>query len=85
MMQTLVKVSFVLQVNSKWQAGDQDGAMRSAKEAKTWSIAGLVCGIITLLISITISAVYYVMVVKEAIDEAFEFDTGYTNYGNSYD
>jgi hypothetical protein len=33
----IVSIVFAAQVNSKWQAGDYDGAMNASKNAKIWS------------------------------------------------
>jgi hypothetical protein len=33
----IVSIVFAAQVNTKWQAGDFDGAMKASKNAKTWA------------------------------------------------
>jgi hypothetical protein len=33
----IVSIVFAAQVNSKWQAGDYDGAMNASKNAKIWA------------------------------------------------
>lgn len=33
----IVSIVFAAQVNTKWQAGDYDGAMNSSKNARTWA------------------------------------------------
>jgi t-SNARE complex subunit (syntaxin) len=41
---------FAAQVNSKWTAGDFQGAMDSSRKARTWTIVSAVCGIIAIII-----------------------------------
>ncbi len=41
----LVGIVFDAQVNSKYDAGDYDGAAKSAKEAAKWTKIGFFCGI----------------------------------------
>lgn len=48
----LVSLIFALQVNSKAAAGDLDGAMRSAKQAKTWAIVSIVVALIGFVIAL---------------------------------
>jgi len=33
----IVSIVFAAQVNSKWQAGDYDGALNASKNARTWA------------------------------------------------
>ncbi|MFI0355839.1 CD225/dispanin family protein [Actinomadura sp. 9N407] len=42
----VVSIVFAAQVNSKWQAGDYQGAMSASKNAKTWAIVAAVAGLI---------------------------------------
>lgn len=42
------------EVNSKWYAGDYDGARESAEAAKKWSIYGAVAGVIGIFLYIII-------------------------------
>ncbi|NUP60891.1 MAG: CD225/dispanin family protein [Nonomuraea sp.] len=46
------------QVNSKWQIGDYQGAMKAAEEAKTWWKRSLIFGIIAFVLI----AIFYVVV-----------------------
>ena len=49
-------IVFAAQVNSKWAAGDHQGALEASAQAKRWStigaVAGLVVGVIWLIISL---------------------------------
>lgn len=52
----IVSIVFAAQVNSKWNAGDFDGALNSSKNAKLWAWiglgSGLAVGVIILLLSL---------------------------------
>lgn len=50
----IVKAS---EVNSKWQAGDVEGAKKSAEEAKKWAIYGAVAGGIGIILYILLFVV----------------------------
>ncbi len=41
----IVSIVFAAQVNSKWNAGDYDGAISASKNAKMWAWIGLASGI----------------------------------------
>lgn len=41
----IVSIVFAAQVNSKWQAGDVEGAINASKNAKLWAWIGLASGI----------------------------------------
>ncbi|MEM9826252.1 MAG: CD225/dispanin family protein [Planctomycetota bacterium] len=43
----IVAIVYAAQVDSKWSAGDYQGAMTSSKNAKTWCILALVLGLLT--------------------------------------
>ena len=43
-------IVFAAQVNSKYDAGDYDGAVKSAKEAAKWTKIGFFCGIAFIII-----------------------------------
>ncbi|GAA3971486.1 hypothetical protein GCM10023085_62080 [Actinomadura viridis] len=42
----VVSIVFAAQVNSKWQAGDHQGALKASNNAKTWAIVAAVVGLI---------------------------------------
>ena len=63
MKQTL-QFLFVLQVNRLWQEGDQESATKAAKEAWRWSIAGLLCGILSYMAYTILGVVYYQRLLK---------------------
>ncbi|GGQ43792.1 hypothetical protein BKA00_002263 [Actinomadura coerulea] len=42
----VVSIVYAAQVNSKWSAGDQAGAIKSSNNAKTWAIVSAVLGVI---------------------------------------
>jgi hypothetical protein len=46
----IVSIVFAAQVNSKWTAGDFQGAMDSSSKARTWAIVSTVCGVIAIII-----------------------------------
>jgi hypothetical protein len=46
----IVSIVFAAQVNSKWNAGDFEGALSSSKNAKLWAWIGLASGIAVALI-----------------------------------
>lgn len=43
-------IVFAAQVNSKYDTGDYDGAVKSAKEAAKWTKIGFFCGIAFIII-----------------------------------
>jgi len=52
----IVSIVFAAQVNSKWQAGDFEGAMRSSKSAKTWAWVSFGIGLAGMLICVLLVA-----------------------------
>jgi hypothetical protein len=48
----LISLIFALQVNKKAAAGDVQGALGAAKQAKTWGIVSLVLSVVWLVIAI---------------------------------
>ena len=48
----LISLIFALQVNKKTAAGDVQGAVSAAKQAKTWAIVSLVVSVAWLVIAI---------------------------------
>ena len=42
----IVSIVYAAQVNSKWEAGDHDGAMAAARNAKMWYHITLVAGLV---------------------------------------
>jgi hypothetical protein len=48
----LISLIFALQVNSKAAAGDLQGAMNSAKQAKMWAIISIVVSLVWLVIAL---------------------------------
>lgn len=48
----LVSLIFALQVNKKAAAGDIQGALNSAKQAKTWAIVSIIVAVIGLVVAI---------------------------------
>lgn len=46
----IVGIVFAAQVNTKFEAGDYDGALKDSKEAKKWITWGFVSGLIVGLI-----------------------------------
>jgi hypothetical protein len=59
----IVSIVYAAQVNSKWQAGDLEGALKSSKNAKLW--AWLSAGI-----GIAIAIIYIVVVVVLGVGSA---------------
>jgi hypothetical protein len=53
----IVSIVFASQVNSKWAAGDYQGAVSSSESAKKWWIAALISGIVVLVLYIVLVAV----------------------------
>jgi hypothetical protein len=52
----IVSIIFAAQVNSKWQAGDQQGAMSSSKNAKMWAWISFFAAIAVAIIYIALIA-----------------------------
>ena len=52
----IVSIVYAAQVNSKWVAGDTQGAVQSSKNAKIWAIVSLVTGLIGVFIWVLLVA-----------------------------
>jgi hypothetical protein len=52
----IVSIVFAAQVNSKWQAGDYDGALNASKNAKIWSWVSFGVAIIGFVVYIVLIA-----------------------------
>jgi len=48
----LISLIFALQVNSKAAAGDLQGAMNAAKQAKIWAIVSIIVAVVGLVIAL---------------------------------
>jgi len=48
----LISLIFALQVNSKAAAGDYQGAVNAAKQAKTWAIVSIVVSLVWLVVAL---------------------------------
>lgn len=46
----IVSIVFAAQVNSKWNAGDYEGAINASKNAKLWAWIGLASGLAVAII-----------------------------------
>ena len=67
----IVSIVYATQVNSKWQAGDYQGAIRASKNAQTWWIVAIVAGVITVILSIVFSGVFLSYLGMEEIQREF--------------
>lgn len=72
----IVSIVYASQVNSKYSAGDYEGAIRASKNAKTWWIVALVTGLVTLIGYIAFIAI----VGGEAFWEAYNEEMGKNNF-----
>jgi len=45
----IVGIVYASQVNSKFDSGDYDGAVRASKDAKKWMNWGIIAGVITII------------------------------------
>jgi len=61
------------QVNSKWAAGDYQGAMQASEEAKTWWKRALIAGIIWAVLLVIIYVVFFVILLA-AVPPAPSYD-----------
>ncbi|MEV4456756.1 CD225/dispanin family protein [Microbispora sp. NPDC004025] len=66
----VVSIVFASQVNSKWMAGDYQGAVAASESAKKWWMASLITGIVLLVL-------YILFVVVLGV---FSFSTSTTSY-----
>jgi len=46
----IVSIVFAAQVNSRWNAGDMQGALDASKNAKLWAWIGLGSGVLVLIV-----------------------------------
>mgnify|MGYP001257154049 CR=1 FL=1 len=46
----IVSIIYSTQVNTKYDAGDYDGAMQASKNAKTWALVGIIAGAVGVII-----------------------------------
>ena len=67
----IVSIVYATQVNSKWQAGDYQGAQRASKNAQTWWIVAIVVGVISVILSIVFSGVLLSTIGMEEIQREF--------------
>lgn len=51
----IVSIVYAAQVNSKWYAGDYQGAINASKNAKTWAWVAFASGFIIAFISILLA------------------------------
>ncbi|MDX8338092.1 CD225/dispanin family protein [Draconibacterium sp. IB214405] len=56
----IVSIVFAAQVNSKWSAGDYEGAISASKNAKLWAWIGVASGMAVLII-VTMLSVFGVL------------------------
>ncbi len=59
----IVGIVYAAQVDSKWNSGDQFGAISAAKNAKTWTLVGFGVG---LLLNIVVGVIQVVAIVGAA-------------------
>jgi uncharacterized membrane protein len=72
----IVSIVYASQVNTKYNAGDYDGAVRASKNAKTWWIVALVVG----LVSIIGYLMFIFLFAGEAFWEAYEAEMERNSY-----
>ncbi|NEV93197.1 CD225/dispanin family protein [Psychroflexus sp. YR1-1] len=63
----IVSIIYASQVNTKYNAGDYEGALRASKNAKTWWIVALVVGLVIIIGYIA----FIIIVGGEAFWEAY--------------
>lgn len=51
----IISIVFAAQVNSKWNAGDYEGALNASKNAKLWAWISFAVGIAVVLIGVLLS------------------------------
>ena len=79
---TKLAMYFFLQVKSAYNEGDYDGALSASKQAKLWSIVGLVLGIVDVLTAIVVTIVVIVLAAAAAATAAAGFGEA---FGDFYD
>lgn len=42
----IVSIIYSTQVNTKYDAGDYEGAVQASKNAKTWALVGIITGVV---------------------------------------
>lgn len=52
----IVSIVFAAQVNSKWNAGDFEGALRASKDAKLWAWIGIASAVAVVIIGFILMA-----------------------------
>ena len=57
----IVSIVFAAQVNSKWAAGDFEGALNASKNAKLWAWVAFGCGI-AIILTVTVLSIFGVLV-----------------------
>ncbi|XP_077978374.1 proline-rich transmembrane protein 1-like [Glandiceps talaboti] len=66
----IVAVIFAAMVNGAWESGDEETARRYSSNAKCWSIASIVIGVVADILVVVIVVVYFVVIVGSAIKTA---------------
>ncbi|KAJ8049830.1 hypothetical protein HOLleu_02746 [Holothuria leucospilota] len=66
-------------VQSRFKSGDYDGAEESSKSAKSWSMGGLLCGVITWVLAVIVP-ILYVVVVLDSPGKSFRFGHGHDTF-----
>ena len=51
----IVAIIFAAQVNSRWSAGDHEGAIKASRNAKLWSWISFAVGVAIVLLTILLS------------------------------
>ncbi|HYQ56288.1 MAG TPA: CD225/dispanin family protein [Draconibacterium sp.] len=51
----IVAIIFAAQVNTKWEAGNYEGALRASKNAKLWSWVSFAVGLSVIIIGLILS------------------------------
>lgn len=72
----IVSIIYASQVNTKYNAGDYEGAVRASKNAKTWWIVALVAGLVIILGY----AIFVFVFAGDAFTEAFNAEMQKNGY-----